>query len=401
MTKLAGYNWVRDTFLSNHVATSQMAQAIARTTSKRMVLPLRKQVADGEVRVVWMGDSDVEGTGAESRHARFCELVIEQMRSLWPIAGGDTGLGYTPVKYFTFWGFPEQPVITGNYLEVPNGGGLGNRSINMQSPACTVTFPAQPVRYLRVHYTARPETAYSGTFQVRNGTGGPILMTIDTLTSGTEESNYADYDFGSAASRTIVLEWVSGNPRPEGIAAQTSLTGITGFEAARAGAKVGDYGTLGLIQGGNPDSANRHWEAVWACNPTLGFFAFGRNDQASYTELQWRNHLIDVCERWFQDAPDAPLIFIMSPARVADVDDDPQRINRFESILLEVSAQFPLMSCIFESMLWAPRSGIDYSQGDPFGWFAGFGDTTHKSKVAHQLLADHITATISSLGTNI
>lgn len=357
----------------------------AQAETRRALTPFRSAITGGTARIVWMGDSDTEGAGVSSRAQRTLDLVTADARAYWP--GGDAGTGYTPVKYWTPWGFSDaDPTWAGSITAIGYGGGLGNRSAQLDAAGASITFKPMSVRHLTLHFTARV-APYSGTVRVL--ADGTEVATVDTTaaTADAETSTVWRHDFGTVKARTIRLEHATGTPRLEGITTQTALTGITSWDAGRSGGKVSDLAS-GVAAA--PGSQEFVWDAVAAIDPHLLIAAFGRNDQASWSAAQWGAHLATFADRLQDAAPGAGLLLVVSPPRVSDRADDPARWLDFMRAAHGAIGNRPHVTITTEAILWTPDPAFPYeTENDPAEWLAP-GDTVHKGPHGHRLLADHL-----------
>ena len=375
---------------------------IAAAVGRAALMPVQRAVVAGSLTVMFMGDSDAEGTGVDFRSQRFQDMLTEALRAQFPTTGGDTGPGYTPAFYGRWWGnFADAGISRvgskSGAEQVTYSGGLGNRSEKWGGSAGQgVRYAGRPTRYLRVHYTTDDDPAYAGVIQVKKG--GTVLGTIDTKTAaGTgRHSRCTDYDLGSVSSPVIDVTKVSGTPHFEGITRRTSLTGVTGIDASLSGAKASDYDTDGKDNVGATWSDDLHWEATDLYDPALGIVALGRNDQSTNDPEGWGRHVRDLAEAWFERHPASGLIFLVAPQRVSDRVTDPDRIGEYEEAARVALDGFPATSIMYESALWAPRPGFDYEDTttDPDGWLSDISggqlDLTHKGPGGHLAVARYL-----------
>ena len=367
-----------------------VGETVASITSGRGFWPLRKALAAGTARVVAMGDSKTEGAGVETVDQRWLDQLMGTLRARYA-PDGDQGLGYLPAYYATFYGFPSAPTTSGSAVTVGNGGGLGNRSRHLQAGgSVTWTVPAWTSGVpLLVHWTQHPglgdlEVVTSGTVRGTIVTGGsPIESKVTAVTI-------------PAGTTSITVRHKSGTgtgnaARVEGIVHRTATTGVTIYDGARSGAKLVDY-AQGLVNDGAPLSDDWHFQAVAAVQPHAVILAFGANDQASRTPAQWGTDLRTVVDKAKAAAPGAGIIVLHGAQRTEDVTADPMRVLRFEAAARDAVGADPDVTILYESTLWKPTAGVDYTSSDPSGWLA---DTVHTGPAANAQIARYLAAQVT------
>ena len=328
-----------------------------------------------------MGDSKTEGTGVSAIGDRWLNVLMTGLRARHAPTG-DQGLGYLPAYYATFYGFSTAPTFTGSVTTLGYDGGLGNRAAHMAAGASvTWTVPAWTSGVpLLVHYTRRPDV---GSIEVV--TGGTVRATIST--TGAAASMVASVTI-PAGTTSITIRHKSGTgsgnaARVEGIVHRTATTGVIVYDAAHSGGKVVDY-TEGVAASSVSD--DRHWEAVAAVAPHAIIMAFGANDQSDppggRTAAQWANDLRAAVARAKAAAPGAGVILLHGAQRTQEAG-DPARILAFEAAAREAIGADPDVSILYESSLWAPVVGEDYSDGDGV-WLS---DTVHTNATANRAIA--------------
>ena len=367
-----------------------VGETVASISSQRGLRALRAALGSGTARVVAMGDSKTEGAGVSQASQRWLNVLMGSLRARYAPTG-DQGLGYLPAYYATFWGFPSAPTTSGSAATVGNGGGLGNRSRHLASGgSVTWTVPAWTSGVpLLVHWTQHPghgdlEVVTGGTVRATIATGGAAIaskVTPVTVPAGTT-SVTVRHKAGTGAGLAA---------RVEGIVHRTSTTGVIVYDAARSGAKAVDY-SEGLGSSGAPDSEDYHWQAVQLIAPHAVILAFGANDQASRTAAQWSDDLRLAVAKAKAAAPGAGVIVLHGAQRTEEAG-DPSRVLAFEAAARAAVGADPDVSILYESSLWAPVVGEDYSDGDGI-WLS---DTVHTNATANQAIARMLLASITSV----
>lgn len=367
-----------------------VGETVASIASERGWRALRVALDAGTARVVAMGDSKTEGAGVSVTSDRWLNVLMAGLRARYAPTS-DQGLGYLPAYYATFWGFPSAPTTSGSAVTVGNVGGLGNRSRHLAAGgSVTWTVPAWTSGVpLLVHWTQHP-----GLGDLEVVTGGKVRATI--ATGGSTIASKVTSVTIPAGTTSITIRHKSGTgagnaARVEGIVHRTSTTGVIVYDAARSGAKAVDY-SEGLGSSGAPDSEDYHWQAVQLIAPHAVILAFGANDQASRTAAQWSDDLRLAVAKAKAAAPGAGVIVLHGAQRTEEAG-DPSRVLAFEAAARAAVGADPDVSILYESSLWAPVVGEDYSDGDGI-WLS---DTVHTNATANQAIARMLLASITSV----
>ena len=371
-----------------------VGETVASISSQRGWRALRAALASGTARVVAMGDSKTEGAGVSATSDRWLNVLMAGLRARYA-PSGDQGLGYLPAWYATFYGFSTAPTTSGSAVTVGNGGGLGNRSRHLAAGgSVTWTVPAWTSGVpLLVHWTQHPghgdlEVVTGGTVRATIATGGAAIaskvtpVTIPAGTTSVTVRHKAGTGTGNAA-------------RVEGIVHRTATTGVVIYDGARSGAKVVDY-SEGLGSSGAPDSEDYHWHAVKLVAPHAVIMAFGANDQSDppggRTASQWADDLRVAVAKAKAAAPGAGIVLLHGAQRTEEAG-DPSRVLAFEAAARDAIGADPDVSILYESQLWAPVVGEDYTDGDGI-WLS---DTVHTNATANQAIARMLLASITSV----
>lgn len=364
-----------------------VGETVASIASERGWLALREALAGGTARVVAMGDSKTEGAGVSAVADRWLNLIQDTLRARYA-PGADQGLGYLPAYYDTFYGFPSAPTPSGSTTELGGGyGGLGNRSVHLDSGG-SLTWTVPPWTSgvpLIVHYTQHP---LLGDLEVV--TGGVVRATIPT--GGAEvESRTATVTVPAGTTSVTVRHKTgtgNGGARVEGIVHRTSTSGVIVYDASHSGGKVVDF-AQGL-------SAQWHWEAVALTAPHAVIMAFGANDMSDppggRTLSQWRQDLVNAVAKAKAAAPGAGIVLLHGAQRTQEAG-DPSRLLAFEAAARSAIGADPDVTILYESQLWAPVVGEDYTDGDGI-WLA---DTVHTNAAGNAAIARYLAGSITGL----
>ena len=361
-----------------------VGETVASIASERGWRALRAALATGTARVVAMGDSKTEGAGVSVISDRWLDVLMAGLRARYAPTS-DQGLGYLPAYYATFWGFPSAPTTSGSAVTVGNVGGLGNRSRHLAAGgSVTWTVPAWTSGVpLLVHWTQHP-----GLGGLEVVTGGSVRATI--ATAGSTIASKVTSVTIPAGTTSITIRHKSGTgagnaARVEGIVHRTATTGVVIYDGARSGAKVVDY-SEGLGSSGSPDSEDYHWQAVAAVAPHAVIMAFGANDQSDppggRTVAQWSNDLRVAVAKAKAAAPGAGIVLLHGAQRTEEAG-DPSRVLAFEAAARDAIGADPDVSILYESQLWAPVVGEDYTDGDGI-WLS---DTVHTNATGNRAIA--------------
>lgn len=349
--------------------------ALDASLNRRALLPLHTALETGTARVVWMGDSKSEGFFMPDTSSRAMDQLRDRIRARWSLPA-DTGLGYLPASYATLNTLPTEPVRAGETFEASNFGGLGLRSVWMNSAGSgAVTWPARtwaanvPVRVVYMQRVGHADLEIL--------VDGAVVRTV--ATGGVDDVKTVDVPV-TAGSHVISVRAKGGVAQVAGIEHRTSTSGVAVYDAALSGSTVSTFT--------GPD-ATLHWKEVQRIAPHLIVAAFGANDmaRAAYgrTPEQWGADLAQLVALRDQYAPGAGLLLLHSAQNVEDA--SPARLNEYEAQARAALGGAPRASVLYESSLWQPRPDHTYSLDatDPDGWLT---DTVHITAVAASRVAD-------------
>lgn len=345
-------------------------------TSDRAFFPITKALSDGTARIVALGDSKTEGTGLERTTHRWLNKLQAHLRDLY--GKSDTGYGYMPAKFATFYDFQDGPVYEGTVTAFDSQThGLGQRIAKLELGS-TVTFPSMTFADgvpLTVHYI---ETGIYPAGEIEVLTDGVVRGTI--ATSGTGFSSQKATVSIPAGDAQVVLRPKAGtNPvYVEGIFNETSTSGIKVIDGSKSGAKFSQFN----------ESAS--WNAVGMYEPHGYILAFGANDMSEKTPAQMAVDARAIVTRALNLSPLAGVVILHGSERTQT----PQsgKVREFETVMRTEFADDPQVSILYESDLWLPKTGTDYTWGGPEGWLV---DTVHTSAFAHSEIARYLANKLS------
>lgn len=359
------------------IAINQIEQDILETRAPmRGFFPIEKALATGSANILYMGDSKSEGTGLPSSKDRGLYKLQSYLRNQY--SNADTGHGYIPAKYATFYDFSDKPIITGTTVD-NRSFGLGRRAIDMPAGA-TVAFPALSFtrpNQIWVHWTRKPG---GGTLEVL--TDGVVRATIDT--AGTMSSMRTAVNQVSTGSKQVVVRAKAGTAIStfEGIYHYTSLSGIKVIDGTISGGTFDFFGPKVPLGG--------HWTAAANYAPQGAIMAFGANDMGTQTPADVALQAANAADKFFNISPTGGLIILFGTERTETAGTG--TVANFEAAIRRQFSRDSRVSILFESDLWVPKAGVDYTWGGPDGWL---GDTVHTTADAHTEIAKYISRFLS------
>lgn len=383
MVKLAKFDWVQDQINAITAAvTAQVVEVVAsadttaaRNNDMRALFPMTKALREGNARILVMGDSKTEGTGVPSTAERWQNILRSSLRTKYSTA--DTGKGYIPAKYGTFYPLSDAPVITGSFIDINNQSGLGNRSVLLHLGS-QVTFAAVPLSAtvpLVVHWT---RNYGMGTMEVL--TGGVVRATVNVEGAPGPQSTLVTTPAGTA---DVVLRPKTGTAaiRVEGIFNATSVTGVKVLDGSKSGSTSRMYGE-GMVADGSPESQTYHWSIASTYDPHGIIMAFGANDMSVRTPAEWAADLQLAVTKAKAACPNAGIVILHGTELTERAETG--SVREYESEVRRSFADDAKVSIFYESSMWLPRAGVDYTWGGPEGWLA---DTVHTGIQGHAEIA--------------
>ena len=368
------------------------AEVMATIGSRRFYAPMMKQYATGRCGVLWLGNSRSEGTGLSQLVQRAQNKLLEFLRAQYPVTGGDTGPGFLPAHYWTFYPLDREPTRSGTVVNIGYEGGLGTRSVQLNAGASITWAGLTTGASLDVHWTRHYSAA--GTLEVV--IDGTTVQTIACNGPAPAQSMSTTVTT-TAGEHSIMLRCPDSSTAPvrvEGIVVRTAPTGWHLYDGSHSGFKVTNYtsGTstwVGSTFAGN--TADMHWQAVANLGDHIGLvvIALGANDMASYTPETWRTELAALANRVRAHCPRAGVLFMHDPERLQDTNARNTQLIDFQNAAREVWAREAFAGLWLESSVWQPLPGDTLAEQDPLGWLAP-GDGVHPGVFGHAQTADAI-----------
>lgn len=355
-------------------------------SSMRAAAWLNKGVANGAARVVFLGDSKMEGVGASSLATRSQSVASRVMRDRLFGGAGDQGDGYIPcqAQFGNSWGATSISGTSGTDYVFENKAGLGARNVVLKTVGTTVTYTARSFRYLQVHYPVGPD--WPGSFEVV--VDGVVRSTVSN-SAGSASEKIAELDLGSIASRTVVLRGKTANACVEGVTFQTAKTGLTQYDAGRSGARADEFD--------NGPGWSMNVQAIGAVDPHLIVIGLGGNDMAGawgqpISALAFVTSLRQLYDKLTSACPNAGIVFLMAAMRLEDAraatsTDYRNKLLEYEEGVRTVLGGLERMSLLFESSLWQPLNGSTRAAQDPAGWLA---DGIDPADLGHRAIGAYV-----------
>jgi lysophospholipase L1-like esterase len=255
-------------------STSLGAESI-RTSDARAWTPWRAALANRDnapARLLLLGDSRTEGTGASARSKRWAERMAATLRTRFPVTGGNPAyapINYVPVKYISttmasmsMWSAPINNAGGGT----SNGLGLGTRTVTLAAGASTtLTFTGTSVKLAYVRTVGATSFSYS--------VDGGAAVTVDSG-GGLLDGRTVAIGPLSAGVHTILVTSVSGLVHLSGayIYNGEESAGIQVFDAGHHGLRSGNIMGAG---------ATTYTAAIAAVDPHCVVIDVGTNDHGA------------------------------------------------------------------------------------------------------------------------
>lgn len=339
-------------------------------TSSRAFFSMHKALVSGDATIIAMGDSKTEGTGLETSTERWLYKLQESLRAQY--GETDKGYGYIPAKYGTFYDFTDKPTTAGTVTGITQGRGLGTRSLKMSAGA-SVTFPTLPYTAnapLVVHWTRK---SGGGEFEVV--VGGVVRATI--ATDGGVASRQTEVALPAGDHAVQLRTKGTATVNIEGIFHRTAVEGIRVVDGSISGGMFQNFGQDLLGDG--------HWSAAAYYGIDGVIMAFGANDMSGLTPEQMRVDARAAVDKALAAAPDAGIVILMGTERTQTPETG--TVRTYEAAMRSEFAEDANVTLLYESDLWMPKAGVDYTWGGPSGWLV---DTVHTSAHAHTEIARYI-----------
>lgn len=348
-------------------------------------------------KILCLGDSITEGTGAPSSVGRWVDRLGQGLRNLYPTNGLTTyGEGYVPA--YNIAGLPARYTLGAGAVlgTVPPSGGVG-ASLGMGLKSFSLAGTAGAT------YT----TTFTGTsFNLYYGAGSPTGFTI-TVDGGTAVSL-------SSSGAVINKQWNSG-ALTAGLhtivitANNTVAVWIEGFEFFNgdelAGIHIGEAGYSGsttFTWEQNQRALQRSQQAITFWNPDLVILSLGVNDHiANIAPVDYYNgimNLIYAARQYTTKQISIVLVSFMARSDAAAQNPAyPYQIYR--NTLANIAANDTGGPHGSTGIIWAdlastiPSSGLT-GTGDPWGFISG--DRVHPNARGHAYIADLLLPVITS-----
>ena len=204
--------------------------------------------ASQQVRVLWVGDSHLEGWGATTRSARLQQRVQARWRTRYGGAGND---GHVKVGYYVPGSWASQGTWAGTFTGVDDFG-LARRTFYMAAGA-TWTLPATVCTSVRVEMLFNPDGGYGDVEVLADGV---LVSTIDSSVFGAVLPGvHFPVALGASASRTITLRAKTAQVLLGGVTIFNGdeTTGVWMIDSAKSG--TASTGTGWTSAGGSTWSA--------------------------------------------------------------------------------------------------------------------------------------------------
>lgn len=265
-------------------------------------------VATAQARVVFIGDSVVEGNGATSRNTSCLHYLVSRLLASYPVSGMGR-CEYFPQHYYGPSWHHWDDSRSGTISEDDFGLGLGCRSANMSTGAI-------------LNYTV------VGTdIDIWTAAGGSCAVAIDGGSYGTPFSASNAYgeitqiSLGASGSHTVSVKAVTGTLPFLGMTVYDGGRdkGIVLYDYTRSGAAcLTFYDLNGVVHG----FANELPRYIGLINPHLVIIKLQGNDAGSRTSSQYAGDLRDLRNAVEAAAPSASIMFLGAGAEDPTGPDD-------------------------------------------------------------------------------
>ena len=192
--------------------------------------------ATGQARVLYVGESFVQGEGASARLNRWTDGLMSALRTRYTIAG--SGVGLTPYYYNTYlsvsagWRHPGQPTTHTPPSWFVTQGNRGVQIGSSEYVEWTVTGDAVDVVYVQGNT--------GSTFNV--SVDGAFVTTINTNNASYVPGRTARVSLGATGSHTVRCT-AAGNVAIDGIIAYNGdgAAGVTYWDCSIVGGTASDF----------------------------------------------------------------------------------------------------------------------------------------------------------------
>lgn len=376
------------------------SQALDTDRSQRALLPFRRAVNSGAVRVVAMGGSIAQGKGLSNVASRWQDVLRNSLRaSLFPISNpaNDAGYGYVPAILNGSLLPGIAPTTQGAVAQLTSRGGLGMNAFalgpDFGGQTSYATWQSNDCSTIRLYY---------GLDNVRNGSFDILIdgAVVDTLSSNAvapRAGNVWTWT-GPRGAHTIRVRWTNVINAPaliEGVHFSTASGGVSFWDCTLANATTE---TLARGTAGAPGAQAKMYESLQSVDPHLVVLEAGLEDMGSMTPDRWAENLQLIVDKVRLHAPRTGIVILHAPSRLSDArgssaTDYPEKLTEFEDAAIRSVGTDPAVTILFESRWWHPINATGISGQDPWGWMS---DETTPSATAHRTVGEQTNAFLLS-----
>jgi lysophospholipase L1-like esterase len=261
-------NW---NYSPTYLAATPVGVEMLRTVDSPALRVFHAALANREAApcdIVFVGDSNMEGEGADLVRKRWQTRALESLRARFPVYGGTPtgGLNYYPGKYYTTtlpqpWTYVGSPGADNNY-------GLGLRNVSLstgQSMSITVTGTSFKILYAKAGGT--------GTFSYQVDGGATTNINSNNGGAASGDGISASINLGGG-SHTINIAYVSGGP--------AYINGIVVFDGdENKGIRGWDSAHYGYMTSSYNNAATQPFHQFVNIQPSLVVLGLTTNDYGS------------------------------------------------------------------------------------------------------------------------
>lgn len=284
--------------------------------------------AAAPAKVLWVGDSIVEGVDAASYGTRWVDRALARLRLDHPTAGVTGGFGYLPAIFGGGTANQKtqgQPYasLTGAALTVDTSFGLGGRcskyDANGDGATYNLTCSSFQVHWIRGSGLGTLDILVDGVGVASFSTAGALAPQVWTSAALTPGSHAITLRRSSASGSVYVA----------------GLIGFNGDEAA--GVQGHEAGHFGWTSGQYAAAQSYTWTAVGQVAPQLAVIALGTNDYGAQTSLAtFRANLASIVTLLRTASPGLS-IALVAYARRGDVAAQPIAWNQYVATLYDLA----------------------------------------------------------------
>ena len=335
-------------------------------------------VGSQKCRILWVGDSLLEGQGASTLANRPPSALLDLLRTRYSVSES----GGVPVHRFynggdgsTSWALPGTVSDASKVVRDENYS-LSKRGMGIAAANYWIApTPSHPYRYVEVTYTEHTGLGMSGGCLLVDTAGPTSLMSIDT-TAGDTGPKRAIYDYGSSGIRTVGLNPQTGGAYMDAIAFHQTHPD-TGAGFASADSTCAGIGSNAMLSGSAP------WMGWAQAGADLVIDDLWHNDAvaASATPSVSASRLADRVGRYRAIRADIDIVLVMLWNVPAFGPNDDlglgYSLNDYRTALLAQAASLNIKVLNL----------ADYEASPPSGWFRADGvhhnDTGYAQWLGH------------------